>query len=338
MKLPIATFAFVVLISASGALCAGEAPSRTAETSREKITLKQRFVPGSYVVTETMDMRQKLLTEGAEIPSQRVSQTIVSTRKIGERDSKGRRKVTIAFKTMKQRMDVGKVTISYDSEGAPADQDPNLSAIFHALKDVKIVATVAPEGEVLDATGIDEVWDRLAKEAPAAAPMLEQMKKHVTDGMIRRLIRGPADMLPAKPVALGEKWQAEVKFEMPFGGQMTCKHDCVLEKVQDTSSGRIAIVRFSGDQQVGEGSSIKLGGTILKILKMKFSQSGEFRLNVDTGMIASHRVGGVGETVVSITTNDGQVGEMTFKQQMTGERTVRPEAVSNTGASTRRAK
>jgi hypothetical protein len=336
MKPPMAKFALVVLISASAALRAEEGPADPAETSREKITLKQRFVPGSYVVTETMDMRQELLTEGAEIPSQRVSQTIVSTRKIGERDSKGRRKVVIAFKTMKQRLDVGKVTISFDSEGVPADQDPNLSAVFDALKDVRIVASVAPEGEILDSTGMDQVWDRLAEQAPAAAPMLNQMKKHVTDGMIRRLIRGPADMLPAKPVALGEKWQAEAKFEMPFGGQMTCKHDCVLEEVQNTSSGRIAIVRFSGDHQVGEGSSIRLGGTILKVLKMKFSQSGQIRLNVDTGVIASHSVGGVGETVVSITTDDGQAAEMKFKQEMTGECIVRPEAGSDTGASTKR--
>ena len=321
------SIALALVLSVS--LAAGPPVDGTATGPETKpgqtITLRPRFAPGRYVLTQTMQHQQEVLADGVRRPTQRVSQTIVSTHEIAPPDAAGRQKRLVAFGPIRQHIEIGGRAISYDSEGPAGDQDPNLAAVFEALKAVQFAVTIGPDGKAQNGGELDETWRQLAALAPTLERLLPHLKNALTDAIFKGLPARAAQLLPAGPVAVAEQWQATVTFEMPFGGEVSYVQNCKLKEVQITAAGRLAVIEFSGTFESDKVFPAELRGSRLKITKTKFTETGQMQVNADLGMAVYEKVHQEGEMELSIMERPGQVTEMRLKQKLDRQETLRPD-------------
>ena len=307
----VVTFALLL-----GGASAAPPAATTRSAGRRTVTLSQRLVPGSYVMTQTMKMQQQVHAGGAEPQTQRISQTVVSTRQVRRPDAEGKRQVVLAFRRIQQRIEAGAKVKSYDSAGPPADQDPTLAAIFLALMPVKILATVADDGTVLASSGMETMWDTVAGKAPVAAPILQKVKTAMTAGLVEALLTKWGEILPAHPVAVGDQWQAEMKFEIvPFGTELSYEHNCKLKELRRGPDGPVAVIEFTGRAQRDQEISTELRGSTLTASGLTFRLTGQMQMDVRTGMIVDKTVRQNGQMSLSVPGPGRRVVQMQLKQQ-----------------------
>jgi hypothetical protein len=70
--------------------------------------------------------------------------------------------------------------------------------------------TTTPDGQILDFTGADALFDRVLSEfndRPEMAPLLNSIKSSYGDSAMVESVRNMWGYLPLKPVRVGEKWK-----------------------------------------------------------------------------------------------------------------------------------
>jgi len=305
--------AVLILSVVAAAACAGE-----------KITLKQKYPPGTYIMTQ--DTRMQTTTEmgPGQTMAQKVNMLMVMEMTVGKPDQKGSKKMQIAYKRIKQSVE-GPVSMSYDSEAPKDSQNPMLAGVYEALLQTRIEATITPEGKVTDVKGFEKMWEELTKSNPAAAPMMKGFKKQFGDEMMEKMFSQSKQMLPDKPVGKGDTWDANLKLEIPMLGRMDIKQKCKLKEIEKTAAGKIAVIDFTGTVTGGApGKTTTMGTATMTFKKMDTEQSGTMRMDVDTGMMTRTMMNQKMAMEMSVTGPDGGQMNMATKMAGTSEVTVAP--------------
>lgn len=256
-----------------------------AESGAPKVSLKQQYPAGSYVMTTTMSGDQSMSVDGQPQPAQEMKQTFVVTMDVGEPDPAGVRTMQMAFSHVKQDITVGPQVMSYDSQGPADKQDPNLSRAMGPVTKAKIAVKIGADGKVVGASGMDEMWDAMAKETPEMAGFARQMKGQMGDATIVDMVAKPSQMLPSGPVGPGDAWEPSIRINVPGIGELQVKQFCKLVSVEKTPAGSVAVIDYEGTAQSEKETTANMGVAGLKIRSAVFKQSGQMRFNVDTGMV-----------------------------------------------------
>ena len=107
---------------------------------------------------------------------------------------------------------------------------------------------------------------------------------------VRELMEKTQDMFPARAVKPRDEWQATVSANVPIVGKLRIKYDLELEDVEQTPSGKIAIINFKGKVDSAGGGTIAMGPVSVRIKSMDMDQEGVMRFNIDTGMMVSQKI------------------------------------------------
>ena len=279
------------------ALAAGVLPGcrKSPKYKGPPITLKLRYPSGSYLMTMVQDTKQRISAERRK-QTQIQTQTMVMGLKIAEPDASGDRNATLTFRRIRMS---GPGGMSYDSDNS-AGADPQLAQVLGAMMKVEITMKIGPDSRIRDVSGFEKMWDAIPADNPVTRAMREQFKKQLGDAMVRELMEKTQDMFPARAVKPRDEWQATVSANVPIVGKLRIKYDLELEDVEQTPSGKIAIINFKGKVDSAGGGTIAMGPVSVRIKSMDMDQEGVMRFNTDTGMMVSQKIEQNGAIEMSI--------------------------------------
>jgi len=261
-----------------------------AAWAAEKIVLKTKYTPGTYV--STMSTHMDTVTQMAQGMSitQKVKMLIITEIAVQKPGPEGQ-KIEMTYKRIKQSITGGPISMSYDSEDPPDQQDSMLSGIYKGLLGTKLTMLLGPDGRVVEVRGFDEMWGKLAKESPGAANIMAQMKKQFGQQTLEQTVSAADQYLPGKPVAKGESWVVAHKQEIPMMGLVDVTQNCKLTDIIKTPAGKIAVIDISSKIASDTPATMPAESTMpVSISKTDIRQSGTMKMNVKLGMMTQMKL------------------------------------------------
>ena len=277
---------------AADAPAAAEADSAaTAHKPEEapKITLKIGFPPGRYEMVQEMDMKMTIdmTMEGQDPPpTQQVNQkmTFWSTMDVSQPDAAGNTTMKVQFTRMKQEMD-GLVQMSLDTDDVESLKNNPLGKMLAGLCETTMTIVVDADGKAIEVKGVDEMWDRMAKDAPAGAgAVIGSFKQSMGNNAMARMYTQPMAMAPEEPVGIGSVWRPEITIPMPMMGDMVFRNECELVSIGPADQGYVATVKVSGTATAEKGQKQQFGPASVTIDSMDLDMNGQILVNVDSGV------------------------------------------------------
>ena len=295
-----------VLVAAAAAL-------PPAARGAEKVKLEMKYLPGKYLVSMAQDMDQEITVAGQE-QQQKISSLMVMEMEVEKPDPRGARKAKIIYKRIKQSMQVGAMSQEFDSAD-PAKASGPLAAGFQPLVGAEITLTIDPNNQITDVSGLDEILDKQARDNPAAARTLRQMKKSMGKSL-KDMVSLSARVLPDKPIAPGGTWNVETPVDAPMIGKMKIKQTCTLQKIERAARGRTAVIAVKGNLKSEKPTTTEMGPVRLVVNKIDMTYEGTLRHLVELGLAESSVTEMKGVFDMALTAPDGQSQPMAIK--MTG--------------------
>ncbi len=284
----------------------------------EKITIKVKYAPGTYVMTVKRDVNTTTdLGSGRTINQDMSNVTVmeITTDKPGPKDQK----VRITYKRIKRSMDSGSRRMSFDSEDQQ-DQTPPMMGmgIYRAMVDKTLHLTLDSEGKVIEVTGMGEVLGGLAELNLGTIPVLENIKKQVGDQMMK-MFGQTQKFLPKKPIAKGDTWIVDIKQAVPGLGELDLKQNCKLKDILKTSAGKVAVVDFTGKMTSDKPMITQTdSGAKMQVKDVNIEQSGTMKIHLDNTVRTDMTVKMKMKSVVMVTVPGPQNQQMTIKVRTRG--------------------
>ena len=306
-----------VLIALAAIVPAAARAADKPKPGGPKVGLRVKYLPGKYLMTMTQDMKQNI-TAGGQEQQQTIVARMEMMMEVSKPGADGAREAKIIYKRIKQSVKMGAMSQEFDSND-PAKSDGPLAAALKPLIGAELTLTIAADGKATKVAGLDEIIDKQAKANPAAAQRLRQTKASMSKSL-KDMVSASARTLPSKPVAPGEKWDAESPVNVPFIGQVNVKQACTLEKVEKTAAGQIAHLSVKGTMKSDKATTTAMGPATLTVKKLEMNYDAKTRFDVKLGMAVSATTRLKGMFDMSIVSPNGAAQDMAI--QMDGTVTV----------------
>ncbi len=176
------------LLSVSLLLCVA-----CSALAQDKITLKLKYLPGTYVTTMKTSQEQQIT--GPQKITQTVSMTMVMEMTVDKASDNGQQ-IHVTYKRVAQAIKGGPVEMAYDSADKKGGDEKNPMAILGNMVDAAIDVTLDADGKVTKVKGMNEIFDKMAKDNPM---MGAQMKKSMGDKTVTEMFDGAAGTCPISP-------------------------------------------------------------------------------------------------------------------------------------------
>jgi hypothetical protein len=207
----------------------------------DKVALKAKYVPGDYVQTvSTVTAAKGDLGVVAVVNKTELTIDIAMT--IAPPDDQGHKKATYQFRRIRMSTELGGRKVSYDSS-QPAGDDPtsqNLAKIYGPLTKTKIAVVIGADEKVKEVSGLDKMWDDLAKTDPGLAAA----KQSLGDESVKKKVEQAFASLPDRPVGVGDEWVVATPLDLPPLGKTELKSTHRLKAFE--VGGKVAVIDFTG--------------------------------------------------------------------------------------------
>lgn len=257
---------------------------------QEKFSLQTRFPEGKYVgvIDITMDMQQEIM--GNKLPMKQVQQQhfdIIAA----AIEPDGSQKVTMVLTRMVMKMNSPMVNMEFDS--ADTDEKANANPALKVLAKMigmTITTIYDKEGKVAKIEGIEEFFDKLAKEAdPMSKQIFDGLKKQMGEGSFTKTFDASRDVMPSGPVAVGDTWKSDTMAkELPMIGNMNIEATSTLKSVKKDAAGtEIAEIISVTDMTNSDAQDMTIGPITMRISKMTMQVETTFCVETKTGLVVS---------------------------------------------------
>lgn len=290
----------------------------TIAPAAETCELKLKYPPGTVYQITRMNTQQSMSMsqQPGRTMNTRVQQLMVMKRVISQPDEKGNKTLTVTFERVVQKVTVpGVINASYDSAQPAAGQNARLAQALQPMLKTRMTATINAKGEIVDFKGADQLQGQTGGKSPLNNDQLKQM------------ISASAQMLPDKPVAVGESWKVQQKLDSPMG-KLTLDYDVRLKEVKQQGGQDVAVLQFKGTGKGQPGQVQQMGPIQAKTVSSELKQNGTVHFLIQRGdqgkMIMQQTV----KMVMAMDNPNGpqaQTMQMTTDQQMQISMTVLTE-------------
>lgn len=227
-----AMFSAAVGVLAAGLLTA---------SAEEKVTLALKWQPGkAYLYTQDMNMSMTMKQgdqnmDMKQTMKQSYRNTVVKVDKGNE--------VTMSFDTSAMKMVMnGAPMLDLDSENPETLKGPQAEIIKQML-DIKVTALYDEKGQVVE-----------VRQPEGGGDMVNQFMDADT---LKQMMKTANDYLPAKPVGVGESWEATTKMPMKqLGGDIKITMKMKLEKLGEADGKKLAEISYTGAMTMDGGNGL----------------------------------------------------------------------------------
>jgi len=212
--------------------------------------------------------------------------------------------------------------LEYDSDSRDDPKSP-LASIYRPLLETAISFEITPDGGIRNIRGLDELWERLARENPRLAPLAEQMKKQFGPQLIENVVVQGADFYPNHPVGAGDSWTAQSWIEAPLIGRMDIQQNVTLTELRQAQDGPLARLNVTGKAGMGQPRQMTVGETTMTLTGMDLDQTSDMLMNVQTGMVHQQDTVGKVNTSMYMEGPQGERVDVSSEQDFTGKTVIR---------------
>ena len=266
--------------------------------AQEKIDLKPSFVPGEYRQTVSTKGQQSRVVNG-EPTRQSITQEIVQDIVIAPPDADGVKTMTWTFVGVRMTSQTGGMTASFDSARAEVG-DKELRKMLGPSVGATAVIKLSADGKVIEAKGMDALWDRQARDKRDMIDTAAAMKKVFGDAQIKEMVEQTFSQLPGKPVAVGEEWKTATALDAPMLGKIAMTTVSKLVKVEQTTAGKRAVIEFAGRAVTDKPQTTTLPTGTATISNVKIDTAGRQTVQVDNPMLSEGTMKQTGSMDMSI--------------------------------------
>ncbi len=252
------------LISAA-TLAFGCSPGEDANTANsnqvhanslpDHVDISYRYQPGKRYLYEYKISSRTKLGEGlaAAFPGGNQEMRQTQTQKIAlsvlKENPDGGKSLEIEFVGLSLEMDMGVMTVSFDSEKPVDENDPVSAMLAPTLKMMighKIQAELDKNNQIVSASGTEEMLETLTESMnPQAAGMLRGMlDMFASEDYVENFI-APLK-LPPHPVKPGDSWPAETTQNLGPMGVLSMDLQCQFESKEMRDDRETLSIAFSG--------------------------------------------------------------------------------------------
>ncbi|MHC4984114.1 MAG: DUF6263 family protein [Planctomycetota bacterium] len=295
-----------------------------AAGAEEKVLIKPKFPPGTYLTTVEMVAAQTVTERQTVKAEQHIKQLMEMKLHVTEPDEDGNKTMELTYERVKQEIKTDSRVIAYDSAGPEEEQNPQLARALSALKKAKVQITIDRDDKIVKVTGLNDLWDELAEQNELMKPLAEKMKAQMGDAMIEKLFKQSYAMMPQQPVGVGESWKSDTELSLPFVGEMKISFDCKLASLEEKAGSKLASITWTATAETEEPAVVEMMGTEMTVNRVDFEQTGKAGFDVETGMVKDGVVDQAGEIDVEVPTPEGESVPMSIKQKAKITTTTRP--------------
>jgi len=315
-----------LLIAAAAAGCSAERGKRKDSSGSEpRVRLQMRYSPGRYSMARTMDLSMQVetkLEDKEQRQEMKMQMTLELSLDVKAPDAAGVTVVTMGFDRIKQDVDGGPITLSFDTNDRASLASHPVARFYGQLLGAKLVMRLDQDGKPLGVTGMDALWDRIAAADPTIATAAPQLKQQFSDKAIGGMISQEMALFPSQPVGVGGIWHAQPSLPVPMLGPTDCKYECELTKLEDTPKGKIATIDTYA-VMTGKSGRPTVGPVGARIDAADLEFTGTMKLDVATGLMQHYAVDVEGS--LSVTAGpDTQQTTTTMKIDGTVETRIAP--------------
>lgn len=182
-----------------------------------------------------------------------------------------------------ENTDVRGGLIEYDTDDPLRDTSDVKKKLYDKMVGVPMYMTTKADGEILDFSGADALFDRvleLFKDKPEMAPFAQTIKNTYGDSAMIETVRNMWGNMPPKPVRVGSKWTANR--DLPGIISLSMEYTYVLKSRDATKA--IVAIKSKTKPRPGKISEMDLG--VVKIIyDLKGNGSGTMQLSQPDGML-----------------------------------------------------
>jgi hypothetical protein len=284
----------------------------------EKITLKARYDPGTYVMTMKMDIGGTTTMPEGQSMAHKIKMTIALEMEVGEKDANGLQTFRTMYKRVAQSVETNGMVMAYDS-AEPQAGNPMLAKVYTPMLEHPLVIKMDANNKVVSVSGMDEMWDAMIAENPQMAQMAKGMKEQFGNDSIAQMVDWAGKMMPSGPVAVGNSWETNQEEPLPGLGQVELKRKCTLKEIKSIPMGKVAVIAYTFHAEKDEAKGPDTGAAMeMTFNNIKLSQTGTMEMLVDSGMPLSYQ----GDRKMSM--------DMSMKSNKTSGGTTQPAGMSMT--------
>ena len=262
----------------------------------EKIAIKVRYAPGTYVVTQKTEMQSEGTVLGNPGEKYDTKSRFDMEMRAEEPQPDGHQKITVAYKHVTHSMAGGGMSVNYDS-AHPEDMSASLGeedisstigAAYSAILAVPFEVLLDEAGNVIKVTRMEKSGETAAEEPPAAA---NNVGKDSGVEAVKAMFDLLKPLTPGTPVATGDTWTNIRTKRTPPVGDVDIEIHCTLEEIRQTPEGQLAVIAFEGKGSLKkakppEGAPAAFSLADL-IRSMDTECSGKQTIRVDTGLVVA---------------------------------------------------
>ena len=302
--------ALMLLIAVAAGGCSAERGKRTDSSGSEpRVQLQMRYPPGRYSMVRTTDLSMQVETKLADKEQRQainVQMSLELSLDVKATDAKGVTVVTMRFVRIKQEVDGGPITMSFDTNDRASLTGHPVARFYAELLGVTLVMRLDGNGKPLGVTGIDALWERMGRSDPAIARAAGQLKQQFSEQVMSDMISQEMALFPTEPVGVGGIWHVRTPLPMPMLGRMDCTYECELTKLDETPGGKTATIETYATL-TGKSGQPAVGPIGARIDAVDMEFTGSMKLDATTGLLAQCTVDVTG----SLSVTKGQAARQT---------------------------
>ena len=276
-----------LLIIAISILFAGCPASKS---STDAVQLKLNLEKGktyTYGMKTHMDMNMEMMGQKMNTGFDMDFRYLIVLEKV---DSQGNNIIKSTIGDLKVKAEVMGMSMGYDSkEKVDTSHQDAMSASFRKMfggmvgKSFKV--TLAPNGEVKEVEGVNELVTSMADAMPGSdeekTKMKDQLSQSFNEQLIKQSYGQMFNLYPDKPVKVGDTWNKEVEFAMKG---MNNKQE-ITYKVKEITADNV-VLDLKGDIKTS-GSTPSDSTTKAPAMSMTGTETGTMTLDRTSGMTTS---------------------------------------------------
>lgn len=292
---------------------------------RQKVELSRVSEPGTYMVTVDTETRQSFRGGSMDGQSQDVEMTMEMRVECSEVNADGEQTTVVTFERVRQEIEHAHGVMTYDSDATEGNA-PMLAKSLGALIGTQFRLVADAQGNVIEAEGLDAMWEEMARGMPEVAPMFEQMKAMLGDEAMSQMVSQQAKMLPGEPVGTGDTWEDSMAFRIPAAGELKFAYDAEVLAIEERDGHEMVEIAYDGTLS-SEGGELPtaMGAAKTELKGMEFRQKGTMLYDATLGMFATVETSQEGEIHVTIDPPEQEAVEMVIDQKTDTKMTSRRE-------------
>ena len=290
--------------------------------SEPRTALVVKYETGKYEMINVQDM----VTKGTVRVDDR-TQNVESTQKVTQwinlnvsPYTAGKATMTMKFSRIRQETKGGPMSGVVDSNNPRSMSGNPAAKAFGALTEATITMKCDEKGNISDVSGMNEVWDRMARSEPGFRQMAAQFKQTLGDKAMGQLLNKSKDFMPAGPVGVGAVWYAQFALPIPMLGDTGCEAKCKLVELKKGADGQTAIIDMKARGTSKGKKATQIGPGSMTINSMKINMSGRMEMDVESGMMAKQTMTMDGEISLTMKARGQEIitdAVITGKQEAT---------------------